>query len=544
MPTQNQHSLPIGSILNNYKILSILGEGGFGITYLAEEIQLQLKVVVKEYFPNDLAIRTHDHSSIIAKGSSEDVYERGKQRFKEEAQTLAKFNHPSIVKILGYFETNNTAYFVMEYEEGIDLSAYIKEHATPLPQDTILQIIMPILEGLKEVHRHHYLHRDIKPANILIRDSKSPVLIDFGASKLAVSDASKSVTSMLTEGYAPMEQYTTDIKQQGAFTDLYAIGAVMYRMITAQTPPSSQNRSYAKVTGEKDPIEILSQSSCSGYTPPFLQAIDQALQLNAKDRPQSIQELQEMIVGDTLKPEPKAPQPKTPKVPPPKPKSENSNILLKAIIGLVVIAIIGGGVYYINMTKQEAIKVATEKAQLEQREQDIIREKQEAKIAKQKEAQKKKEQEIKIAQEKAEAKQKKLAKLQEEKKAKEKISQQYITKIGNLMWQDEPYTAEEKQAYGDDKNLGKVLTWQKAKEYCSSLALGGYSDWRLPTKDELTALYRQKSKLTNLVSSDYWSSTTYENSHESAWDVDFRNGYVYYYAKDSNSYVRCVRVGQ
>ena len=159
---EDQHSLKPGSVLQNYTIIRVLGEGGFGITYLAKDNELGLEVVIKEFFPNEYAMRSSD-SAITAKSNSLGDYSKGMQRFKEEAQILAKFNHPSIVKILGYFEANNTAYFVMEYEEGIDLSQYLKEKGKGISQEEILSIMMPILEGLKEVHSHKYLHRDISP---------------------------------------------------------------------------------------------------------------------------------------------------------------------------------------------------------------------------------------------------------------------------------------------------------------------------------------------------------------------------------------------
>ena len=294
---KDQHSLQAESTLDRYKIIRVLGEGGFGITYLAEDIELGLKVVVKEYFPNEFAIRT-EYSTITVKSKSEKAFSKGKQRFKEEAQTLAKFNHPSIVKILGYFETNDTAYFVMEYEEGNDLSEYLKYVNKALNQEEILSIIMPILEGLKEVHKYNYLHRDIKPGNILLRKTKAPVLIDFGASKLALGEVSKSITSMLTEGYAPLEQYSTDIKQQGAFTDIYAVSAVIYKMIIGKVPPSAQTRSYALLSGNEDPYISLLTLNLTQYEDSFLKAIDRALNINANNRPQSVQEFQSDLAGE------------------------------------------------------------------------------------------------------------------------------------------------------------------------------------------------------------------------------------------------------
>ncbi len=292
---QDQYSLKPGTSLNNYEIIRVLGEGGFGITYLAKDIQLGLEVVIKEYFPNEFAIRS-SNSTITAKSKSVRDFSKGLQRFKEEAQTLAKFNHPSIVKILGYFEANDTAYFVMEYEEGIDLSHYLKQKRTPLKQEEILGIMMPILEGLKDVHMHNYLHRDIKPGNILLRANKAPVLIDFGASKLALGEASKSITSMLTEGYAPLEQYSTDIKQQGPFTDIYAIAAVIYKMITGNVPPSAQTRSYQLLQDDNDPYKPLTAFNLSGYDADFLKAVDRALSMKAKDRPQNVREFQKLLI--------------------------------------------------------------------------------------------------------------------------------------------------------------------------------------------------------------------------------------------------------
>lgn len=296
MSDEEQHSLKTGVMLKNYQIIRVLGEGGFGITYLAKDIELGLEVVIKEYFPNEFSIRKQD-STIIAKGSSVQDFSKGLQRFKEEAQTLAKFNHPSIVKILSYFEANKTAYFVMEYEAGIDLSQYLKQKNTSIQQDEIFSIIMPILEGLKEVHTYKYLHRDIKPGNILLRSNKSPVLIDFGASKLVTGDVSKSITSMLTEGYAPLEQYSTDIKKQGPFTDIYAVAAVIYKMITGKVPPSAQTRSYQLLSEGDDPFQPLQTLKLSGYDEKFLRAVDRALAVNAKDRPQNVQEFQSDIAG-------------------------------------------------------------------------------------------------------------------------------------------------------------------------------------------------------------------------------------------------------
>ncbi len=335
----HEHALKNGIVLNNYIIIKILGAGGFGITYLAKDKQLGMEVVIKEYFPSDLAIRKDDSTIISKSSNTENDFKKGMQRFEEEAQTLAKFNHPSIVKILGYFEANNTAYFVMEYEEGIDLAQYMKQKSESFTQDEIITIIMPILEGLKEVHSHHYLHRDIKPGNILLRTNKPPVLIDFGASKLAIGEESKSITSMLTEGYAPLEQYNTDIKQQGAFTDIYAIAAVIYKMITGEVPPSAQTRSYDLLQDGKDPFKALSLMKLpkSKYDISFLAAIDRALSIKAKDRTQTISEFQKDIVGELYK------------------AKNNTGKYITIVI--LLLTLIFSGYFYIQQSNEESLEV-------------------------------------------------------------------------------------------------------------------------------------------------------------------------------------------
>ena len=289
-----RHTLPPGTVLAHYRIERLLGEGGFGITYLALDLKLQMRVVIKEYFPAELAVRG-ERSHIHNRTGGEEAFAKGLKRFIDEARTLARFNHPSIVRILNFFEANHTAYFVMEYEEGIDLGSYLKRSGR-LGQEELLAIIMPILEGLKEVHAHNFLHRDIKPGNILLRKNSAPVLIDFGASKETIPDRSRSVTNMLTEGYAPPEQYSTDARQQGPWTDLYAVGAVMYRMITGEVPVDSQRRTIGLLQ-HADPYRPLTKMGLSGYERGFLQAIDRALSIKASERPQSVREFQRELVN-------------------------------------------------------------------------------------------------------------------------------------------------------------------------------------------------------------------------------------------------------
>ncbi len=316
---ENQYSLNSGTTLNHYEIIRVLGTGSFGITYLAKNTSTGVQIAIKEYFPSDFAIRDSD-DSVRPKTDAKSEFRRGRDRFREEAKTLMRFDHPSIVKILDYFEANHTAYFVMTYEEGIDLDQYLRQQDRPLGQEEILGIVMPILEGLKEVHAHRYLHRDIKPGNILLRENKAPVLIDFGASKVGLGETSRSVTSILTEGYAPPEQYTTDAKKQGPFSDLYALAAVMYKMITGEVPPSAQTRNYAVLSDEKDPYWPLAERNLqSRYDQYLLGAIDAALALDARRRPQSVQAFQAMLFGRGEVPSVKPTEVLPPDVPPTQP---------------------------------------------------------------------------------------------------------------------------------------------------------------------------------------------------------------------------------
>ena len=301
-PKHNESALLIGTILQEYKIESILGVGGFGITYLAQDTNLHKKVVIKEYFPSEITVRK-ESSTVVPKSHNDgDNFEWGLERFLLEAQTLAKFNHPNIVRISRFFRTNDTAYFVMDFEEGRDLEEYLQSRSGRLNEEEIYNIIMPILDGLREVHSVEYLHRDIKPANIFIRDNGSPLLIDFGASRFAMGQKSKSLSVVLTEGYAPKEQYSSTSKQ-GAYTDIYAIGAVMYKMATGKIPTESSARVDLTSDGELDPYKRLQDQQSLPYGDNFKIAVDWALEFRGKDRPQSVRELQDALLYSAQSPQ-------------------------------------------------------------------------------------------------------------------------------------------------------------------------------------------------------------------------------------------------
>jgi formylglycine-generating enzyme required for sulfatase activity/serine/threonine protein kinase len=273
-------SLAPGTLLHEYRIERVLGHGGFGITYLARDTHLDKKVAIKEYLPNDLAARAPDQTVTVRSPESSEAFKWGLESFIKEARVLAKFSHPSLIQVHRYFVANETAYFVMEYAEGVTLSTVLKHEGT-LTEERLRKILFPILNGLGEVHRLGVLHRDIKPENIILREGAGPVLIDFGAARQNLSSMTRSVMSVLTAGYAPIEQYASG-SNQGPWTDLYAIGAVAYRALSGKKPTDAVNRI------RDDPLVPAERLGQGRYTPHFLAAIDWALAVSGEDRPQNI----------------------------------------------------------------------------------------------------------------------------------------------------------------------------------------------------------------------------------------------------------------
>lgn len=294
------HALPINYELAAYKIEGYLGEGGFGITYLARHNRLQDLVAIKEYFPSEFSLREQD-STVIPKSSSQETYAWGLERFLNEAKILIRFKHPHIIMVRDYFEMNGTGYIVMDYEVGQTFKAWLKEQffitGEPPLEKKLLDIIIPILDALTTLHEEKFLHRDIKPDNIYIRTNGTPVLLDFGASRQALGDKSQSLSMILSPGYAPKEQYSSR-GNFGPWTDIYAVCATLYYAVTGHKLPSSTDRGDARDEGEDDPL-IPAQEVCKGqYSTHFLQAIDAGLAYLPKDRPQTAKEFQIALQGE------------------------------------------------------------------------------------------------------------------------------------------------------------------------------------------------------------------------------------------------------
>lgn len=283
----HRNSLQPGYMLHWYKIEEILGQGGFGITYLAKDSNLDSDVAIKEYLPIELAVRTGDYSVHAISENHDDKYKWGLDRFITEARTLHKFGHPNIVRVLTVFEANNTGYMVMPYEHGESLQQKLKGKGT-LEEAELLRILIPILGGLDVIHRAGFIHRDIKPDNIYIRKDGSPVLLDFGSARQALGIETKTLTSLISPGYAPYEQYYSKSDEQGVWTDIYGLGATLYRAVTGISPMDAVDRSKGILQVNRDNFVLVSEIAKDRYSQRFLKAIDHALKFKPEDRPQSI----------------------------------------------------------------------------------------------------------------------------------------------------------------------------------------------------------------------------------------------------------------
>lgn len=238
---KNSYSLQRNTgLIGRYVIQEVLGQGGFGITYLGIDKLYGNKVAIKEYYPQKIAMRKAQYEDVVTVTSIEEKnnYDKGKKRFLDEAQVMARFNkNEGIVKILDFFEANNTAYIVMEYLEGITLKQYLGKYGV-LQFRNLIEMMLPLLEALIEIHSQGLIHRDISPDNIMVQHNGKLKLMDFGAARDYTESRNKSLTVILKPGYAPPEQYQTH-GVQGPWTDIYALCATIYKCLTGITPPDA-----------------------------------------------------------------------------------------------------------------------------------------------------------------------------------------------------------------------------------------------------------------------------------------------------------------
>ena len=311
-----RQALPTGYGLESYMILDVLGVGGFGVTYLAQHARLGHKVALKEYLPNEIAVR--DGTTVHPKSRpDEQRFLWGLERFLDEAKTLTRFRHPNLIRVTDYFEGNNTAYFVMDYEVGKPLNVLLAGRR--LSEAQLRRVLWPILDALKTVHSAGVLHRDIKPANIFIRQhQESPVLIDFGSARNYVGQQTQNPTSLVSPGYSPWEQYFGTEGDQGPWTDIYSLAGVCYRAVTGKAPIDALQRMNGMQRDRVDPQPTLAGRH-EAFSPALLSAIDAGLQLVGTDRPQTVGAWQRLLDGEPAA-EPTAPAtdvpPSTPAAPP------------------------------------------------------------------------------------------------------------------------------------------------------------------------------------------------------------------------------------
>ncbi len=286
--------LQAGYELHWYRVESVLGQGAFGITYLAHDINLDRQVAIKEYLPDQFSVRHTDLTVRPTTDKHKEDFEWGLKRFISEAKILTKFEHHNLVRVFNVFEMNNTAYMVMNYEVGKSLKQILKSRKT-LSESELMKILIPLLSGLEVMHEKGFIHRDIKPGNIYIRRDGSPVLLDFGSARQTragregeKSAEQETVTTLVSPGYAPIEQYSSSSIRQGPWTDIYGLGATLYKSVTGKMPLAAVDRSETIVHDNKDCYQPVSNWGEGRYTEQFLVAIDHAMAFKADERPQDV----------------------------------------------------------------------------------------------------------------------------------------------------------------------------------------------------------------------------------------------------------------
>jgi serine/threonine protein kinase len=339
------HALPPGTRLGEFEITGVLGEGGFGIVYLAHDSSLERQVALKEYMPSFAWRSTQAHVSVKSSQNA-DSFEAGLRSFINEARMLAQFDHPALVKVYRFWEANGTAYMVMPYYHGLTLKQTLQERSAPPDEAWLKGLLGPLLDAIDVMHQHQCFHRDIAPDNILMLDEGRPLLLDFGAARRTVSGMNQTFTVILKQNYAPIEQYAEmPGMSQGAWTDLYALASVIHFAIDGHAPPPALSRMMA------DPYVPLASRYAGRYSQGFLEAVDRALAFKPDDRPQSVAAMRGMLGLDAAAPREQLRPPPPPPAPeaalagsPPAGNADaapRTNRLLLAGIGVVVLGAAG-----------------------------------------------------------------------------------------------------------------------------------------------------------------------------------------------------------
>jgi len=290
MPVQANQPLPEGHQLQNYRILRVLASGGFSFVYLAHD-ENETPVAIKEYLPASLALRTGEELTPAVPEAHAAAFRYGMKCFFEEGRALATLGHPNVVRVLNFFRANDTVYLVMRYERGRTLQEHIHAHRGSLRERWIRSTFASLMNGLREVHSNKLLHLDIKPGNIYLRNDGTPLLIDFGAARQMLSGEAPALPPMYTPGFASPEHHA-DRAKLGPWSDIYSVGATIYACLTANSPPSAQERL------DKDRMLPARKAGGGKYTSELLDTADWCMRLDHLERPQSGFALQKALLGE------------------------------------------------------------------------------------------------------------------------------------------------------------------------------------------------------------------------------------------------------
>lgn len=287
---QQWNYLQTGTIIDQYMIERELAHGGFSSVYLARQTADQIQVAIKEYLPRKLAHRTWNNVVIANSTETQTLFLRGRALFFEEAKVLAKLKHPNIVEVIGFFKANSTVYMVMTYDYGITLDKLLSHKRVTVSLEFLLALLNTLLAGVEHIHNQNFIHLDIKPANILVRPGYDALLLDFGAIQHFPSTSANQKSTILSQGYSPLEQYTQKA-QLGPWSDIYAIGASIRACLEGKTPVGSPSRM------KKDTLVPAVTALRGKFPEGFLKTIDATMSVRPEDRPQSIAQLRQALLS-------------------------------------------------------------------------------------------------------------------------------------------------------------------------------------------------------------------------------------------------------
>lgn len=281
--------LAIGTRVSDFEIIGLIGEGGFGIVYLAKDVTLDRVVALKEFMPAAFAGRIDGVHVAVRAANHRATFDAGLKSFINESKMLAKFAHPALVEVFRFWEGNGTGYMAMRLYRGETLRQALSRGEEDFTEERIAQIMGPIFDALEMLHREQVFHRDIAPDNIMLSEGRS-VLLDFGSARKIIGDATQALTTVLKPGYAPLEQYSDDgTMKQGSWTDVYALGGVLYHLATGKTPLQAVSRMMS------DPLQTVNQLTGDKFSTSFSQAVSKAMMVHIDNRFQTVTEFREAL---------------------------------------------------------------------------------------------------------------------------------------------------------------------------------------------------------------------------------------------------------